>query len=138
LFFAVGGRSVKIQRKAAPRHILAAELPEDQRFSQSSTNTKELVDTIKMIAYRAETAMAHVVREQMARLDDARALLRQIYCTEADLLPNYQEGLLTVRLHHMANRSNDATIAHLCDNLNETMTMFPGTNLRLVYKIGSE
>lgn len=131
-------QQLKTRRKAAPRHILAADLPEDQRFSPLSTNTKELIDTIKMIAYRAETAMAHIVREKMARLDDARALLRQVYCTEADLLPNYQEGSLTVRLHHMANRSNDATVAHLCDNLNETMTTFPGTNLRLIYKIGSE
>jgi len=39
-----------------------------------------------MIAYRAETAMAQVLKEKMSRNDDARSLLRAIYRTEADLL----------------------------------------------------
>src|ERR1035441_435866 len=39
-----------------------------------------------MIAYRAETSMASLLREHMARGgDDARALLRQIFQSEADL-----------------------------------------------------
>ena len=35
--------------------------------------------TIKLIAYRAETAMAGLAREHMARHDDARSLMRQLY-----------------------------------------------------------
>ncbi|MFA7062435.1 MAG: putative transposase, partial [Pedobacter sp.] len=44
---------------------------------------RSLIDTIKMVAYRAETAMAHSLGEKLARTDDARALLRSIYTTEA-------------------------------------------------------
>ena len=40
-----------------------------------------------MIAYRAETAMVQTVRQKMTRHDDARSLLRAIYSTEADILP---------------------------------------------------
>jgi hypothetical protein len=129
---------LKLQRKSTPHHIQAAQLPEEQRFECLKSHTKDFVDTIKMIAYRAETAMAHILREKMSRLDDARSLLRQLYCTEADLLPDLQAATLTIRLHHMANHSADLAIRHLCDELNTTATLFPGTNLRLVYDFVSE
>ena len=40
-----------------------------------------------MIAYRAETAMANLLRETLTRPDEVRSLLRAIYCGEADLIP---------------------------------------------------
>ena len=45
-------------------------------------------------------------------------------------------GTLTVRLHHSANASTDAVIQKLCDGLNQTETLFPRTNLRLIYNVG--
>ena len=59
--------------------------PKTHVFDRLSTQSKHLVDTIKMIAYRAETAMAHIVRQNMTRHDDARSLLRAIYSTEIDI-----------------------------------------------------
>ncbi|MCP4390429.1 MAG: hypothetical protein GY802_19195, partial [Gammaproteobacteria bacterium] len=79
---------LKAQRKAVKHHITMAELPEAERFKQLSTQSKHLIDTIKMVAYRAETAMVQIVREKMHREDDARSLLRALYSTEADLLPD--------------------------------------------------
>ena len=128
---------LKAKRKAVDRHITVGQLPEEKRFSRLSTQAKHFVDTIKMIAYRAETAMVHVVREQMTRDDDARSLLRAIYNAEADLLPDEENGTLTVRLHHLATHCADETLRHLCAGLNETETKFPGTNLRLVYDLVS-
>ncbi len=90
-----------------------------------------------MIAYRAETSMASILREKLARGDDARALLRQIYDTEVDLLPDEQAKTLTVSLHHLTQAAHDEVVRHLCDELNATETTFPGTDLRLVYKLGS-
>lgn len=128
---------LKQARKATPHHIKAADLSEEDRFRCLSTRTKGFVDTIKMIAYRAETAMTHIVRETLSRIDDARSLLRQVYSTEADLVPDPAAGTLTVRLHHMANQSADSTVRHLCEELNATMTQFPGTTLRLIYELVS-
>jgi prepilin-type processing-associated H-X9-DG protein len=125
----------KAQRKALKRHITIAELPEEERFKQLRTQSKQLIDTIKMVAYRAETAMAQMAREVMPREDDARSLLRALYGTEADLVPDEQAGTLTVRVHHQATRSADAIIRHLCNELNQTETIFPGTSLRLVYEL---
>ena len=131
-------QTAKAQRKDTPKHVTLGELPEAERFKQLGTQSKHLVDTLKMIAYRAETAMANSLREQdrLARPDEARSLLQALYKTEADILPDHEAGTLTVRLHHSANASTDAVIQKLCDELNETETLFPRTNLRLIYNVG--
>ena len=129
---------IKAQRKATPRHIAVKDLPPEHRFSQLHSASKHFIDTIKMVAYRAETAMVHVLRDVLSRHDDARSLLRAIYCNEADLLPDDEAGTLTVRLHHLANRSSDLAVRHLCEELTATETVFPETNLRLIYELGSE
>ncbi len=67
--------ALKAERKATKKHIPFNELPEEARFERLSTQSKYFIDTIKMIAYRAETAMAHVLREKMTRHDDARRRL---------------------------------------------------------------
>ena len=130
-------QALKTDRKSVERHITFKELPEEARFDRLVVNSKHFIDTIKMIAYRAETAMAQVLRDKMARHDDARSLLQSIYSTEADLFPDGKAGTLTVRLHKMATRSHDESVNHLCDELNATETVYPGTNLRMVYELVS-
>ena len=125
------------QRKQTPRQIALQDLPEADRFAQLRTERKYFLDTIKMIAYRAETSMASTVREKLKRSDDARALLRQIYDTEADLMPDLEAKTLTVHLHHLTQAAHDTAVRYLCDELTATETIFPGTDLRLVYKLGS-
>jgi hypothetical protein len=90
---------LKAQRKATPGHIPFKELPPEARFDRLSTQSKHLIDTIKMIACRAETGMAQILHQKMARHDDARSLLRAIYSTEVDLLPDLQAKTLTITLH---------------------------------------
>ena len=90
-----------------------------------------------MVAYRAETAMAQIVRQKMTRHDDARSLLRAIYNTEADMIPDLEANTLTIRLHPLANESSDQAVRHLCEELNATETVFPGTQLRLIYELVS-
>lgn len=128
---------LKAQRKATPRYLPVKDLPPEHRFKQLNSHSKHFIDTIKMISYRAETAMTHVLRDVMSRNDDARSLLRAIYSNEADLLPDHDAGTLTVRLHHLANRSSDDAIRHLCRQLTATETLFPETDLRLIYELGS-
>jgi hypothetical protein len=128
---------LKQQRKQTPRQIPIQNLPEPDRFTRLRTERKYFLDTIKMIAYRAETSMAATVRESLKRSDDARALLRQIYATEIDLMPNLEAKTLTVQLHHLTQAAHDTAARYLCDELTATETIFPGTDLRLVYKIGS-
>jgi class 3 adenylate cyclase len=99
----------KALRKATKRHIPYKELPPEARFDRLSTQ-KHFIDIIKMIAYRAETAMAQILRHNMTRHDDARSLLRAIYGTEVDIVPDPQANTLTIRLHPLANTSSDLAL----------------------------
>jgi hypothetical protein len=128
---------LKALRKATKRHIPYKELPPEARFDRLSTQSKHFIDIIKMIAYRAETAMAQILRQNMTRHDDARSLLRAIYSTEVDIVPDPQANTLTIRLHPFANTSSDLAVRHLCAELNTTETLFPGTELRLIYDLVS-
>ena len=127
--------ALKAQGKATKKHILAKELPDDARIECLNTPTKYLMDTIKMITYRAETALVQIVREKMSRSDDGRSLLHAIFRSDADLLPDTEAKTLTVRLHPPANAADSETIRHLCSRLTATKTIFPGTDLRLVYSV---
>ncbi len=129
--------TLKCERKGTEKHICVSELPKEARFSKLATKTKQLIDTVKMVAYRAETAMVNILREHMSRTDDGRQLAVAIYQTEADLLPDHQNQTLTVHLHRLANHSNDVAIENLCRELNETETIFPGTGFKMIFKFGS-
>ena len=77
------------------------------------------------------------LREHLARSDDARALLSKVFNHEVDLFPEAAAQTLTVRIHHLTQAAHDQAIRQLCATLNETRTVFPGTNLTLIYEIGS-
>jgi hypothetical protein len=130
--------NLKQLRKKTEHHIPVTSLPEEDRFTRLRTERKHFIDTLKMIAYRAESSMASLLREPMARGgDDARALLRQIFQTEADLTPDLAANTLTIRLHHLTQAAHDQAIQQLLADLNATQTVFPGTTLTLVFKLGS-
>lgn len=126
---------LKGERKSIKRHILAKDLSDEDKLKFLTNPSKQLVDTIKIVCYRAETAMALTLKEHMSRTCDTRSLLQGIYKNEADLIPDTEKKTLTVRLHHLANHASSESIRHLCDELNKTETIFPGTDLRLIYEI---
>jgi len=125
---------LKAQRKENAKHLALKDLPEKERFNQLTPTKKQFVDTIKLIAYRAETALVQVVREKLQREDDARALVRQIFGSTVDLCPDQQQKTLTVRLHRLSTSAHDEILSHLCAELTASETTFPGTELRLVFE----
>jgi hypothetical protein len=126
---------LKAKRKETPRHVALKDLPQEEQFPRLRAERKHFVDTIKLIAYRAETALAGTVREALARHDDGRALVRELMRTPADLHPDLQAKTLTVRLHPLPSRLQDAAVRHLAEELTATETAFPGTDLRLVFSL---
>lgn len=126
---------VKQQLKATPKHLEWDDMPEEEKFERLAPSRKRLMDTVKMIAYRAETAMTGIVREKLARADDARSLLRDLFRSEVDIDPNLQAGVLNVRVHPLANPRSNRAILHLLEQLNAATFSYPGTNLKLVYEL---
>jgi hypothetical protein len=125
---------LKAQRKALSRHLALKDLPQAERFPQLRTTKKHFVDTIKLVAYRAETALVALAREKLARSEDARSLVRQIFESAVDLCPNLKQKTLTIRLHRLSSAIHDGVLEHLCAELTATETTYPGTDLRLVFE----
>jgi len=126
---------LKAQRKSTARHIAMKDLPEDQQFQQLRKETKHFVNTIKMIAYRAETALANILSEHLSHPDTVRTLLRQIFDSPANLIPDEKNQTLTVQLHPTSLACHTQAITALCTELTQTETVFPDSNLRLIFEI---
>ena len=128
---------VKQKKKQTPRKILFSQLPGNQKFDNVINQRKLFLDTVKIIAYRAETSMANIIKSSMSHPDEARKLLQQVYKTDANIHPDYQLKILTVELHRMNYWKDDKIVDNLCRQLNETHTKFPGTDLTIFYKLVS-
>jgi transposase len=61
---------VKQERTATPQHLEWDELPAEDKFERLSPSRKRLLDTVKLIAYRSETALMQIVRGTLSREDD--------------------------------------------------------------------
>lgn len=126
------------QKKATQKHITIAQLSDNEKFSQLATGKKHFIDTIKMVAYRAETAMANIIRPHMARKDEARRVIRQIFNTETNLIPDEQNKRLIVELHNLTSEYADQLANILCQELNNSRSIFPGTDMEIFYKLVSQ
>jgi hypothetical protein len=53
-------------------------MPEEQRPKLISHTRRQFLNTIRMTAYRAETALVAIIRQHLKRSDDAHALAKAI------------------------------------------------------------
>jgi hypothetical protein len=123
------------QRRQTARKVSIASLPENERPQQLAPLGKMLTDTIKMIAYRAETALVVLLRKHLAKEDEARALIRELFVSAADIVPNEVEKTLTVTIHRMTCPAHDEAIRSLLDELTNAAFSHPETGQRLIYKL---
>jgi hypothetical protein len=95
---------------------------------QLERERKIITDTFKMVAYRAETQLANLAGPLLPhRADEARKFIRQVFELPADLLPDYEQGILRVRLHSMITPRHNHALASLCSVLNDLTVGYPGT-----------
>ncbi len=123
------------ERRRTPRKVPIESLPDDERPSQLRPLGKMLTDTIKMIAYRAETALVGLLRPHLAKEEEARALIREIFVSSADLEPDEKENTLTVRVHRMACPAHDKAVGALLDDLSREAFPHPETGMRMIYTL---
>ena len=116
-------------------HILATDLDNDDKLDMIPSKQRLLLDIIRMIAYRAETRMILAIAQMQGEKTNARKLLSSVMTSDADILPDSDNAALRVRLFGLGSDSCDRALDALIDELNETKTIFPGTNMRMVYEI---
>ena len=73
----------------------------------------------------------------MSKTDQARSLIRQIFTTETDLYPDKENNVLNVSLHSLSTQKANEIAAYLCEVLNKTEQLYPGTNMILRFKSAS-
>ena len=123
------------KRRKTPRKIMLADLAEDRRPTALKTPGKKLVDIVKMIAYRAETALVGQLLPHLGKEADARALIRELLVSSADIEPNSEAKTLTVRMHRMSTAARDLAVAGLLAKLTAEEFAHPQTGLRMVYEL---
>jgi len=128
-------QKILVQRKQQPYKISIGEMPENTRYNKLKTESKHLQNIIKIICYRAETAIANLLAAHYQKSsNEIRALVKSIIFAKADLYPDYQTNTLTVRLNSLATPRDNVAISEICQILNDYEAVFPGTNLNLFFK----
>ncbi|MCP4139562.1 MAG: hypothetical protein GY755_04625 [Chloroflexi bacterium] len=127
---------LKAKLKDTPKHITWGQLDEKDKFLRLLPGRKRLMDTIRMIAYRAETAMVGLITGPTVHSPAARRLLQDLFVTEADILPDPENKKLNIRVHNASRPAANRALAQLFEHLNKAEVIYPGTDMRLVYKIG--
>ena len=125
----------RLQRRNPPKKVTLDSLPKDQRPRQLAPLGKMLTDTVKMIAYRAETALVGRLRTHLTKEEEARAWVRELFVSSADLEPNELNNTLTIRIHRMACPAHDKAIGALLAELNQLAFHHPETNTQLIYEL---
>jgi hypothetical protein len=128
---------LKREIKDIPKHITWKDLKESDRFYKLKTGRKRLMDTVRMIAYRAETAMVNILLDKTVNSSDARCILQDLFVTEADILPDPDNNALRVRVHCSSTPAANRTINKLLTELNMTEIYYPGTTLKLYYELAA-
>ena len=130
--------ALKARRRELPTHVTVAELDEGDRLDALPSGERLLLDVVRMIAYRAETRMMPAVADAQGSKTRPRRPLAELFRSDADIIPDPENGILRVRILGTASDAADAAIAGLLDELNRTRTAFPGTALRMVYELPSD
>jgi len=95
---------------------------------------KHLTNLIKMLAYQAESDLLRLVVPHYRRAgQEGRTLLQSALASAADLQVTETELHVTLAAQSSPHRTR--AIAALCDQLNQTKTLFPGSRLHLHYGI---
>lgn len=127
--------ALKARRKSTERKVTLDKLAKEDRPTRLLPLNKMLTDAVKMIAYRAETALVVILRHHLHKEEEARALIRALFVSSADIVPDKNARTLTVRVHRMTSPVHDRAITALFDELNRLQFHHPETGDRLIYTL---
>ena len=83
----------------------------------------------------AETALVGLVKPHLNKEEEARALVRELFVTSADIEPNDDANTLTIRIHRMAAPVHDKAIAALLEDLTKLEFRHPETGAKIIYAL---
>src|SRR6516165_11279185 len=121
------------QRRDAPKRVQVREL-NDRTLVKLATERKHLTDIIKMVAYQAESDLLALLSPHYARADqEGRTLLHELFATAGDIRVCDRELRITLAPLSSPHRTRAAQA--LCQVLDETATVFPGSRPRMRFVV---
>jgi hypothetical protein len=121
------------RRAAIPRRLPVQAILKEP-VVKLAPERKHLTNLIKMVAYQGESDLLRLVAPHYRRAgDEGRTLIQSALASTADLEVTQTE--LRVILAAQSSPHRTRAIAALCEELNQTKTVFPGSKLRLRYSI---
>lgn len=120
------------QRSNVPTRVPLAEIADDARLLDDET--KLITHACRIAAYNTESSLARELAPHYARAcDEARSLLREALNLPGDL--HLADRILHVTLNPASAPRRTRALAALCETLNATQTVYPGTDLTIRYAV---
>jgi hypothetical protein len=117
------------KRRNVPKRVEVRDLSE-RTVVKLATERKHLTDIIKMVAYQAESDLIGLLRPHYARVDqEGRTLLHELFATAGDI--RVSESELNISLAPLSSPHRTHAAQALCELLDKTATIFPGSRLRI-------
>jgi hypothetical protein len=121
------------RRRELPERVGIHDISE-RTMVKLATERKHLTDIIKMVAYQAESDLLALLRPRYARADqEGRTLLHELFATAGDIRVGDSELHITLAPLSSPHRTHAAQA--LCEILDQTLTVFPGSRLRVRFTI---
>ena len=101
------------KKSTVEKKVMFRDLNENQKCNTSVNDRKFFLDVIKIIAYRTETALGNIIKNQMDSPQHARSLIRKLYSCDADIELDHLNYLLIVKLHKTNHWADDCILEYL-------------------------
>ncbi|MGH7957776.1 MAG: putative transposase [Opitutaceae bacterium] len=120
------------------RARLPARIPVQQAVAgeivRLAPECQHLTNVLKMVAYQAESDLVSLIEPHYRRAhQEGRTLIQSALASAADL--EVTEHELRVRLQPLSSPHRSRAVAALCDELNRSAVLFPGSGLRLHFSV---
>jgi len=117
------------RRRNVPKRVEVRDLNE-RAVVKLVTERKHLTDIIKMVAYQAESDLIALLRPHYARVDqEGRTLLHELFAVAGDM--RVADDELNITLAPLSSPHRTHVAQALCEILDKTETIFPGSRLRI-------
>ena len=122
------------ERSKVERRVPVAQALDGKGVVKLTPERKHLSNILKMVAYQIESDLLDRIRPHYARVEEeGRTLIQTALQSAAAIEPRGDE--LWVTLAPLSSCHRSKAIALLCESLNRTETCFPGSRLRMRYRV---
>ncbi len=127
-------KKLKARCDSLPARVTVADAQKGQEMVKLSTERKHLTNVLKMVAYQTESDLVELIRPHYSRVEDeGRTFIQMALQDTADIEP--AEDQLRITLAPLSSPHRSRVLEALCETLNNTNTLFPGTRLQIRYVV---